>query len=42
VSRWQKRDTIWRNPNLVSCYTSENMSRFTKNVTRFGWNSERI
>ena len=21
VSRWQKRDTIWWNPNSVSCYT---------------------
>jgi len=21
VSRWQKRDTIWSNPNSVSCYT---------------------
>jgi len=34
-SRWKKRDTFWRNPNSVSCYTSENVSRFTKNVTRF-------
>jgi len=35
VSRWLRRKTILRNPNLVSCYTSENVSRFTKNVTRF-------
>jgi len=42
VSRWLRRDTIWWIPNLVSCYTSENVSWFTKNVTRFWWNYEPI
>jgi len=29
VSRWQKRDTIWGNPNSPVCSSEENVSRFT-------------